>query len=169
MVAGVVLSVGCSSSAQAAQFITPGSHGFAGQTVGGSSSPFAFMLRANCLVDPANPMNPTCLNPDPFSPDIRVSAGFVQSNTCPPTMPGTDPYGTTCMIYVSFAPGVVGPVTGVLTAGPNGAAPFANLSGTGLAAPPAITTPGPPGQTGKKCKRKKRSASTAKKCKKKRG
>jgi hypothetical protein len=118
------------SPAAAYPSITPTSHDFGAQQVGTTGSPFNFVLRVRCLEDPANPGSGLCANgPEPLSPVITVPSGFTQTNDCPPTLPGTTTFGTTCNINVRFGPLAAGQLNGYLRTGSDFAVAYLTATG----------------------------------------
>jgi hypothetical protein len=105
----------------------------------------------------------TSILPDVFSPAISTTTGFAETTNCPEG-PLTALLGLpqTCVINVSFVPGVVGQISGLLNTGPGG--PSVALNGVGT--PP----PSSSGVKRRKCKKHKKhrsaSASKKKQCKK---
>jgi hypothetical protein len=170
-VGAVVLTMAVAApTASALETITPNSHDFGAVDNGLTGPPFAFTLSTSCTDDPAN-MGYQCFagGDPPFPTEIRVQGNFTQTNNCPAMMSRASTVAATCTINVAFAPRQSGPHTGFLSAGVGGTAPFATLTGTGIARfPPAV--PGGPGPVKRKCKKKKgkKGAAAAKRCRKKR-
>ena len=137
----------------------PPSLNFGSLPVGTQSLPQPVTLTETCT-------SVSCLTsilPDVFSPAISTTTGFAETTNCPEG-PLTALLGLpqTCVINVSFVPGVVGQISGLLNTGPGG--PSVALNGVGT--PP----PSSSGVKRRKCKKHKKhrsaSASKKKQCKK---
>lgn len=162
IVVAVAASLASAAPASAIESLTPNNRDFGNQTLGTEGPTASFTLTAKCTADPANPMMPTCLIIQPFSPSFSVGPDFrITEEDCPPTMPGDTIFGTSCTIRVAFRPTGLGVRESILETG--SAFARAAVRGTGVAPP---VQPAPATKKKKKCKkRKKGRAVSAGKCK----
>jgi hypothetical protein len=134
----------------AGRSLQPGSVGFGDRQVGTTSPAQALTLNVSC------PLSNGC-NDRLLTPRISVSGDYAQTNNCPSTLLGAEPWGSpqvsSCTINVTFAPTSTGPASGTLRTGKGTcvtkahtprahegpcAGPTATLTGNG------VTTPTPP-------------------------
>jgi len=108
----------------------------------------------------------TSIIPDTFSPVLSVTTGFTQSSNCPVSLLAVLGIPQLCTINVTFVPGVVGQITGLLSTG--GGGPTVALNGVGTPA----SASGSNGRKRRKCKKHHKknhhmfAAKAAKRCKK---
>ena len=154
------------SPAGAVDTLTPRNLDFGDQAVGSTSAPRTIELRISCaLTQPVGPGgSPVCIGFGQAD-DPQVTGPFTMSADC--AFPfASFAIGTTslCNLQLRFQPTALGPQTGTFEFTRNFAIPeTAELSGTGVPAPPPVVQP-PAGTKKKKCKKGKKAK---RKCKKK--
>ena len=151
----LMAATGSTASAHraASRSLHPGSVGFGDRQVGTTSPAQALTLNVSC------PLSTGC-NDNLLEPKISVSGDYAQTNNCPSTLLGAEPWGSqqvsSCTINVTLNPTSTGPKSGTLRTGEGAcvreahkpqaheqpcAGPTASLTGNGVTAP---SPPNPP-------------------------